>query len=1063
MEEIPCDTGKACPIPGGFGPWSGFGQCSVPCGIGEQIRRRECDSPMPLFGGPPCEGLVEEKRVCDTGIPCPIDGGWSLWGELTICSVKCGSGVQRRERLCNSPLPQFGGANCIGPAFEEVVCDTGVKCVIDGDWGPWSDFKPCSATCGLGTKRRIRECNNPIPMHGGQECVGFSFEEKPCATGIPCAIHGEWGMWSAWPACSVTCGSEIITRTRQCDSPPPQYGGAFCVGHTVEETVCETKVSCPVHGHWSAWSLWSVCAATCGMGSRQRQRMCNNPLPMHGGSSCEGIPLEKDACNTGIPCPIAGGWSLWIVLEPCNVKCGAGLGKRTRECNNPPPQFGGPDCIGPNTEIFDCDTGIPCPINGEWSLWGIWTKCSVGCGEGIVHRKRSCANPPPQYNGLPCVGPEVEKRPCDSGIPCPVDGHWSLWSSWTACSDTCGKGVSVRKRICDSPAPLYGGIPCDGPNVDKITCDSGIPCPIDGVWSAWGILSACSVTCGTGFIIKTRICDSPPPQFGGRPCQGINKKEIVCDTGVSCPINGMWGPWAEFSKCSESCGAGTITRTRACDSPLPTFGGLMCVGDFVEKQPCDTGMHCPIPGGWTAWSPFTPCSKTCGIGTQRRMRRCMNPAPAFGGLDCIGFADEERKCETGINCAIDGNWSLWGKWGKCSAMCGVGIQQRTRICNNPPPLYGGGDCFGSPIGERECKTGVFCPIDGGWGKWSKYSVCNVKCGIGVQKRFRKCDSPMPKFGGLDCKGHFEEEIPCDTKVHCPVNGHWTSWLAWEPCSVPCGVGNTKRFRECSNPLPMYGGLPCPGPKFEKKVCDTGINCPVPGGWSMWGEFIPCSVTCGFGVTQRTRICDNPLPMYGGEPCIGKIVESKKCDSGVLCPINGGFSLWSKWSLCSAKCGKGVRTRTRLCDSPKSMYGGADCVGEFVQEEMCMADIHCPIHGFWSIWTHWSKCSAICGKGVQERERVCNSPTPMYGGRQCQGENIDIIPCVADIPCPVNGGWSIWTLWSTCSVSCGEGKWFKVIKYTDKEYNFDIEISPHFSLVATVKIKNLLPVGALSFL
>jgi len=39
-----------------------------------------------------------------------------------VCSVTCGNGTQIRFRNCNNPLPQFGGATCPGLNFSTVNC-----------------------------------------------------------------------------------------------------------------------------------------------------------------------------------------------------------------------------------------------------------------------------------------------------------------------------------------------------------------------------------------------------------------------------------------------------------------------------------------------------------------------------------------------------------------------------------------------------------------------------------------------------------------------------------------------------------------------------------------------------------------------------------------------------------------------------------------------------------------------------------------------------------------------------------------------------------------------------
>lgn len=51
-----------------------------------------------------------------------------------------------------------------------------------------------------------------------------------------------------------------------------------------------------------------------------------------------------------------------------------------------------------------------------------------------------------------------------------VNGSWSPWSSWQACSATCGDGIQMRTRVCKSPEPTNGGYSCEGENVDVKPC-----------------------------------------------------------------------------------------------------------------------------------------------------------------------------------------------------------------------------------------------------------------------------------------------------------------------------------------------------------------------------------------------------------------------------------------------------------------------------------------------------------------------------------------------------------------------------------------------------------------
>ncbi len=57
-----------------------------------------------------------------------------------------------------------------------------------------------------------------------------------------------------------------------------------------------------------------------------------------------------------------------------------------------------------------------------------------------------------------------------------------------------------------------------------------------------------------------------------------------------------------------------------------------------------------------------------------------------------------------------------------------------------------------------------------------------------------------------------------------VHGSWSTWNAWTPCSETCGNGNRNRNRTCDNPLPQFGGDDCVGDLIENEVCYLG-GCP----------------------------------------------------------------------------------------------------------------------------------------------------------------------------------------------------------------------------------------------
>ena len=57
-----------------------------------------------------------------------------------------------------------------------------------------------------------------------------------------------------------------------------------------------------------------------------------------------------------------------------------------------------------------------------------------------------------------------------------------------------------------------------------------------------------------------------------------------------------------------------------------------------------------------------------------------------------------------------------------------------------------------------------------------------------------------------------------------VHGGFTDWGEWQTCSVTCDVGTQVRERECSNPTPQHGGDTCMGASSESREC-TEIPCP----------------------------------------------------------------------------------------------------------------------------------------------------------------------------------------------------------------------------------------------
>ncbi|XP_021339055.1 coadhesin-like isoform X2 [Mizuhopecten yessoensis] len=315
---------------------------------------------------------------------------------------------------------------------------------------------------------------------------------------------------------------------------------------------------------------------------------------------------------------------------------------------------------------------------------------------------------------------------------------------------------------------------------------------------------------------------------------------------------------------------------------------------------------------------------------------------------------------------VDGIWNDWQTWGDCSASCGNGVMTRNRTCEKPPPSFGGNNCEGPPSENQSCKL-TNCSVNGNWSVWLTWGSCSASCDNGTKTRNRTCDNPVPAYDGEDCNGIDMESEVC-IKKHCPTNGNWSSWQPWNDCSITCGGGLKNRTRICDNPAPEHNGLDCDGHGFESSSCGE-VTCPPPGVWGTWTEWTDCSVSCGEGVASRTRICDNSA---GGE-CIGTSSETKVCQHRFKC-----YDSWGDWSACSVTCGRGIRTRNRTCDGK---FTGQECGVNhptFTDTQTCVNSKTCPEpfcanRNASCSYNHPNRCDLYitCDENKVMHERMCN--------------------------------------------------------------------------------------------
>jgi hypothetical protein len=159
-----------------------------------------------------------------------------------------------------------------------------------------------------------------------------------------------------------------------------------------------------------------------------------------------------------------------------------------------------------------------------WSKWSEWTPCSASCGEnGKQLRERKCFSLDEETGG--CSGSTQENKTCGPLI-C---ANWAEWSDWSACSKSCGDGFIHRNRPCLFGKPGETG--CEGESDTMNTCNLDIcPDPYDFPWECG------TVTANTG-IHTMRIVNGKTESYGAIPylCQLTSYGDHNCGTSIISP------------------------------------------------------------------------------------------------------------------------------------------------------------------------------------------------------------------------------------------------------------------------------------------------------------------------------------------------------------------------------------------------------------------------------------------------------------------------------------------------------------------------------------------------
>lgn len=785
--EIPASAGIPCDAPlqeirgcnekgcGGeidcvWDDWQSWGACSRSCGGGQKNRNRIVKV-SPRAGGKLCSAQVTTETILCNEEPCTavtdcVIGPWSAWD---ACSCTA-NGIRRRNRQIER-YPEEGGKGCSGSLKEVEGCNLKFEtpngahiaaprdCVL-GSWDHWSS---CSATCGIGAALRRRNVAVE-PVHGGKPCEGSLNEVKGC-----------------------DAGSCIHTTTTTTEAPT----SAPTLPHE-KHAVIDCK--------WSEWDSWSACSATCGGGERNRLRQITQMCNVYGEPCDYKSSMEMEACGTQSCGCTDCAWAEWGEWSPCTC---TGLQEAHRHVKVHMVGMCKP-CVGPKVKTKECHPDCERhPDDCEWGEWTKWGACTAECGGGQEKRHRSIKKPPAE-GGRPCVGPSKEAIACNTRS-CSVseDCEFGDWSSWGECPVTCGGGEQKRARSIKATS-VDGGHGCKGAVKEMRGC--GTESCIAGKaqdckWGSWSTFGACSATCGGGTKQRDRSI-AQAPRHMGKLCEAKVKSEIVACSTQSCSgkcIDAVWAGWEPWSKCSATCGSAYRSRTRTVAQQANDCGKNL-EGTFQEYAKCDivdcSSAAAKVDCEFSPWTDWNDCSCSCD-GVKDKSRRVAKYAEN-GGKPCEGALKVVTHCNVGkcdITKSQDCELGPWSHWDPCTQTCNGGVQTRRRVVNTAQS--GNGKPCDNVLKEVKGCNFVSCSgsVDCEFGEWTTWSDCTKKCGGGQRNRYRHIQV-LPENDGKACPLEASSETQGCNAHRC---GHvafcaWAGWSAWGECSATCGYGTQKRKR-----------------------------------------------------------------------------------------------------------------------------------------------------------------------------------------------------------------------------------------------------------------------------
>ncbi|XP_055454814.1 A disintegrin and metalloproteinase with thrombospondin motifs 14 [Psammomys obesus] len=436
--------------------------------------------------------------------------------------------------------------------------------------------------------------------------------------------------------------------------------------------------------------------------------------------------------------------------------------------------------------------------------------------------------------------------------------------------------------------------------------------------------------------------------------------------------DGGWSSWTKFGSCSRSCGGGVRSRSRSCDNPPPAYGGRSCTGPMFEYQICNSE-DCPGP-----YEDFRAqqCAKRNSYYTHQNAKHSWLPYEPD---------DDAQKCELICQSADTGDVVFMNQVVHDGTRCSY---------RDPYSVCARGECvpFGCDKEVGSMKADDKCGVCGG-----DNSHCRtVKGTLGkASKQAAALKQVQIPAGARHIQIELLEKPPYRIAVKNQVTGSFIL---------------SPKGKEASSRTFTALGL-----EWEHAAEDTKDSLktigPLPEAIAVM-VLPPAEGKSRSSLAYKYVIHEDLLPLIGSNNVLLEETDTYE------------WALKS-WSPCSKACGGGIQFTKYGCRRRRDHH--------MVHRHLCdqkkrpkpirrRCNQHpCP-QPTW-VAEEWGACSRSCGKlGLQTRGVQCllplsNGTQKAMPAKACLGNRPEAKkPCLR-VPCPAQ--WRIGA-WSQCSATCGEG-------------------------------------------